>query len=221
MDLRTPFKPALPQSLKGVPHGLAVPPRPQASMPCAVTTWKPHNGPSAGHARFAASFTSSLARTGQLEAHLTDEAIFTPGQSSPLFAQPWNARTPVWERQIPAYSRRPSSTRAPRGFVPKLDDRPSSTTTSDWSLLLSPRQLHRIRRPWPGESPPPSRLQAPARPFKHTLYRGAPRPHRTPSLRLSRGGPAGAWRQSTSRRPRLLWAGGGRARASERCMSTR
>ena len=119
-------------------------------------TSRSYNGPSAGHARFPTSVATSLARTGQLQTHITQNSLFTPGQFMPIFSQPWNSRTPVWERQIPDHSLRPAPKQRRRAGLPSLaSERPStvgsiSTVSSDWPLLLSQEQPFRVRRPWPG-----------------------------------------------------------------------
>ena len=197
---RPPFKPASSSATPPVTSRITTPVTSRSTSP---VTSRSYNGPSAGHARFPTSVATSLARTGQLQTHITQNSLFTPGQFMPIFSQPWNSRTPVWERQIPDHSLRPAPKQRRRAGLPSLaSERPSTvgsigTVSSDWPLLLSQERPFRVRRPWPGVCWPSSSMSRLAPQF--TLRR--------------------LW-QSTSRRPPRRWAGGGRAPASASCTST-
>lgn len=108
----------------------------------------PFRGPAAGHSAYPAHPLSTLARCGQLNRNDSELSIMTQGQFLPLFAAPWNGRTPVAERQIPAWEG--SAARFQRmQRMPRLNERPA-TVSGEYTLLMSPRSsVERITRPWP------------------------------------------------------------------------
>lgn len=128
-------------------------------------------GPAAGHTPFRASWTASLARSGQTQtwrAANTSQQLRMP--SSVQNRPSWDSRHPVWEKRIPQWSPEATYLRSPaqrfgrapppkRGFNPSLSETSSTVArsqlvTRDWSLLFSPQRSDSlIRRPWPEYEP--------------------------------------------------------------------
>tara|TARA_B110001452_G_scaffold266493_1_gene273486 strand:+ start:253 stop:900 length:648 start_codon:yes stop_codon:yes gene_type:complete len=139
--------------------------------------------PAAGHSAYAVHPASTMARCGQLS-RKSSEQIQSQGQFLPLFAAPWNGRTPVVERQIPAYESSGARLQRERQRLPRLHDRPA-TVSSEWTLLMSPRSsVVRISRPWPEYQPEAS---APiGRRWEGTSLGGL-HEHKKPSSRMRAG----------------------------------
>jgi len=129
----------------------------------------------AGHSVFPASWSATLARSGQLHSHIGDAGI--NASTSKLRANapaPWNSRSPVWEQYIPKWQPirpqyRPVSVtslppRLAKQALANSLDRTLSTSPSDtirpgnvatdWTLLLNANRIdHHIQRPWPEYQP--------------------------------------------------------------------
>lgn len=99
-------------------------------------------GPAAGHTPFRASWTASLARSGQTQtwrAANTSQQLRMP--SSVQNRPSWDSRHPVWEKRIPQWSPEATYLRSPaqrfgrapppkRGFNPSLSETSSTVARS-------------------------------------------------------------------------------------------
>ena len=122
-------------------------------------------GPSAGHTKFSASWSSTLTREGQIQSWCPQSPLMGPRATPPANKRPaWNERIPVWEQRIPNFGAR--EVRLPLNQFNMVDSRGrafgphasftagSQITTRDWSLLFSPGRVDTlIRRPWPEYEP--------------------------------------------------------------------
>jgi hypothetical protein len=120
----------------------------------------------AGHTPCNTSWSTTLARSGQLHAcqlnslrqhNFTPSGLDPPPRRTSDDKLAWNGRTPVWEQRIPPWQSNRLQPRPSRYELPRLiTQRHKPAFVINQSLLFSPRCANALRRrPWPG-APYPS-----------------------------------------------------------------